>query len=182
MIRVTPGTKVPIANLTGPLITGPEGLQVGLMTVLKAEGYIYVYSNGEPENFVVGRAKLSNAFDATKYQFLKKTETWVTGIPKANDTSYGIQGYVRSSGQGSIMYSNYLKKYLLFTGAYGYYMNFYTSDTPYGPWSGRYILTVECGYEINVHPQFSPGGNHRILYISSGAQDGITMYKVEFKY
>ncbi|KAK0105074.1 hypothetical protein ONS96_004477 [Cadophora gregata f. sp. sojae] len=176
MIKVTLGLKVPIANRTGPLITGPGGLQVGLMTVLKAEGYVYVYSNGASSNFVVGRVKLRDAFDATKYEFLKKTGNWVTGIPKANDTSYGVQGHVMSNGQ----YSNYLKKYILFTGAYGYYMNFYTSDTPYGPWSGRYILTIQCGYGINVHPEFSPGGDHRVLYISSGAADGITMYKVEF--
>lgn len=101
MIKVTLRTKVPIANRTGPLITGPDSLQVGLMTVLKAEDYIYVYSNAEPKNFVVGRTKLSDAFDATKYEFLKKAGSWVMGIPKANDTSYGVQVYVRINGQVS---------------------------------------------------------------------------------
>ena len=80
------------------------------------------------------------------------------------------------------MYSNYLQKYMLFTGAYGTYMNFYTSDTPYGPWTGRNILAINTGYGINVHPQFSPGGDHRILYVSRGTQDGITMHRAEFKY
>ncbi|KAG4436532.1 hypothetical protein IFR05_007970 [Cadophora sp. M221] len=182
IIKVTLGSKVPLANRTGPLITGPDGIQVGIMTILNAEGYIYTYSNGGPSGLIIGRSKLGNAFDATKYEFLKTTGKWVPGIPKSNDMSYGVQGNVHSDGQGSIMYSNYFRKYMLFTGAYGYYMNFYTSDTPYGPWSGQYGVAGQVGYGVNVHLEFSPGGSHRVLYISSGAGDGIMMYKLEFKY
>ncbi|KAG4425307.1 hypothetical protein IFR04_001457 [Cadophora malorum] len=145
MIKVTLGTKVPNANRTGALITGPDGLQAGLMTVLKAEDYIYVYSNAEPENFVVGRARLSDAFDATKYEFLKKAGNW-----------------------GSIMYSHYFGNTCSLQARMGTYRNFYTSDTLYGPWNGRYILAINIGYGINVHPQFSPGGDHRIWNVSSG--------------
>ncbi|KAL5325306.1 hypothetical protein ACEPPN_006431 [Leptodophora sp. 'Broadleaf-Isolate-01'] len=182
MIKVTLGSNVPLANRNGPLITGADGIQVGIMTILNAEGYIYTYTNGGPSGLIIGRSKLQNAFDATKYEFLQTNGNWVTGIPKSNDMSYGVQGNVHSDGQGSIVYSNYFRKYMLFTGAYGYYMNYYTSDTPYGPWSGQYGLAGRVGYGVNVHPEFSPGGSHRVLFVSSGAGDGIMMYKLEFKY
>ena len=180
IIRVTLGEVQPIADRTGPLITGPDGLQVGLMTIMIAEGYLYTYSNGGPTGIIIGRVAVADAFDATKYEFLKTDGTWVQGIPKSTDMSYGIQGKIHSDGQGSIMWSNYFKKYLLFTCAFGQVMNFYTSDTPYGPWSDEYYLLQVPGYGVNVHPELSPDGNHQVLYISSGAENIITMYKIEF--
>lgn len=182
MIRVILGEEQPVANRTGPLVTGPDGLQVGLMTVLNAEGYIYTYSNGgtSPTGMVCGRAKLADAFDATKYEFQKTDGSWVLGIPSANDTSYGMQGPIHSDGQGSIMWNNYFKKYMLFVCAFGNDMNFYTSDTPYGPWSAEYGLLHVLGYGVNVHPMWSPGGSHKTIYISSGWANIITMYRVDF--
>ncbi|KAF8865582.1 hypothetical protein BDZ45DRAFT_668541 [Acephala macrosclerotiorum] len=102
MLRVTLGEEVPVVNWTRPLVTGPGGLQVWLMTVLNAEGYIYTYTNGGATGIVVGRALLVNGFDSSKYEFLKTDGTWVTGILSSNDTSYGCQGNVHSDGQGSI--------------------------------------------------------------------------------
>jgi len=96
--------------------------------------------------------------------------------------SYGVSGTVASNGQGSIMYSNYFKKYILFTGTMGWNMNFHTSDTPYGPWSDEYgIMTTHC-YGVNVHPEMSPDGDHKVLYVSSGIGNVITMYKLEFDF
>ncbi|KAL2062074.1 hypothetical protein VTL71DRAFT_6340 [Oculimacula yallundae] len=183
IIRVTLGDKVPIANRTGPLITGPDGIMMGITSVLAAEGYIYTYTNGGPNGLIVGRAPLSSAFDATAYEFRKTTGAWVPGIPTKSDMSYGVDGDVHSDGQGSVFFNNYLKKYMFFVGAYGYYMNFYTSATPYGPWSAEYTVASEVGYGINVHPEFSPNGDHSTLYVSSGAADGvIRMRKLVFKY
>ncbi len=135
IIKVVNGPMVPIATRTGPLVAGPEVINVGWMTILNAEGYIYTYSNGGATGIVVGRAKLADAFDATKYEFLKVDGTWSIGIPLLSDMSYGVQGAIHSDGQGSIMYNSYFKKYMLFTNAYEQFMNFYASDTPYGPWS-----------------------------------------------
>lgn len=108
------------------------------MTVLNAEGYIYTYTNGGATRIVFGRALLADAFDASKYEFLKIDGTRFIGIPSSNDTSYGCPGGdVLSNGQGSILYSSYFNKDLLFTDACGLFMNFYTSDTPYKPWVGQ---------------------------------------------
>lgn len=182
MIKVSLEEEMPVANRTGPLITGPDGLQVGLMTVMNAEGYIYTYSNGgtSPTGMVCGRAKLADAFDATKYEFQKTDGSWVEGIPKANDTNYSMQGPIHSDGQGSIMWNSYFQKYMLFVGTFGNDMNFYMSDTPYGPGSEEYGLLHVLRYGVNVHPQWSPGGNDKIIYISSGWANVITMYRVVF--
>ena len=188
IIHVTLGEEMPVANRTGPLVTGPDSLQVGLMTVLKAEGYVYVYSQGgsSPAGVVCGRAKISSAFDASAYEFQKTNGTWVQGIPMANDTSYGMSragGVIHSDNMGSIMWSNYFLKYMMFVCAYENDINFYLSDTPYGPWSEEYGLLHALGYAVGVHPQWSPGGDgsHKEIYISSGWQNVITMYKVNFK-
>jgi hypothetical protein len=187
MTRVRLGEEMPIANRTGPLIAGPDELQVGLMTIMKAKGYIYTYSQGgsSPTGLVCGRAKIADAFNASAYEFQKTNGSWVRGIPKANDTSYGMVregGEIHSDGAGSIMWSNYFHKYMLFVCAFGNDMNFYTSDTPYGPWSEEYGLLHVLGYGVSVHPEWSPrgDGSDREIYISSGWGNIITMYKVNF--
>ncbi|KAH7412838.1 hypothetical protein BKA64DRAFT_702953 [Cadophora sp. MPI-SDFR-AT-0126] len=188
IIRVTLGKNAPVAERVGPLVTGPDELQVGLMTIINAEGYIYTYSNAGLTGIVVGRAKLAEAFDASKYEFLRGDGRWVRGIPKRNDIGYGIQtigknqNKIHSNNQGSIMYNKYLRKYMLFTCMFGHATNFYMSETPYGPWTTEYrLLDNTPGYGINVHPEMSE--DHRVLYISSGTmQNVISMWKVEFGY
>ncbi|CAL3964017.1 unnamed protein product [Diplocarpon coronariae] len=182
------GEKAPVAERFGPLIAGPEALQVGLMTITRADGYIYTYSNGGPTGIVIGRAKLNEAFDASKYEFMRTDGQWVVGIPQQDDGGYGIQttgqeqGKIHSDGQGSIMYNRYLEKWMLFTCMYGWSANFYLSNTPYGPWSTQYTLLGETeGYGINVHPSMSE--DPRVLYLSSGtAENIITMWKIELGY
>lgn len=187
VIRVTLGEPQPVANRTGPLVAGPDSLQMGLMTIMKADGYIYTYSQGgsSPTGLVCGRSHISSAFDASAYEFQKTDGSWARGIPKANDTDYGMMrqgGVIHSDGAGSIFWSNYFRKYMLFVCAFGNDMNFYTSETPYGPWSEEYGLLHVLGYGVSVHPQWSPGGDSsdREIYISSGWGNVITMYKVNF--
>lgn len=182
IIQVALNGTWPVATRTGPLITDGTAIQVGLMTILNAEGYIYTYANNGPTGIVVGRALVANAFDATAYEFLQTSGAWVTGIPAADDTSYGVDGSITSDGQGSILFSNYFNKYMLFTGAYENFMSFYTSDTPYGPWSDAYSLATVPGYGVNIHPEFSPDGSHKTLYISSGINNIIEMHEINFNY
>ncbi|CZS91454.1 uncharacterized protein RCO7_07082 [Rhynchosporium graminicola] len=163
IIRVTLGTTVPIATRVGPLITGADGIQVGITSILAAEGYIYVYTNYGPNGLMVGRAKCASAFSASSYKFRTTFGSWVTGIPTtSNMNNYG--------------------SYMFFVGGYGYDMSFHTSDAPYGPWSDEYRVAEAVGYGIDVHLEFSPDGDHSVLYVSSGAADGITMRKIEFRY
>ena len=163
-------------------------VQLRDLTEYCAKGYIYTYSNAGLTGIVVGRAKIPEAFDASKYEFLRGDGRWVQGIPKRNDIGYGIQtigkeqNKIHSNGQGSIMYNQYLRKYMLFTCMFGHATNFYMSETPYGPWTTEYrLLDNTPGYGINVHPEMSE--DHRVLYISSGTmQNVISMWKVEFGY
>jgi len=194
IIRATLGEKMPIAERTGPLVTGPGAIQLGQMCILKAEGYIYTYSNGGAggkSGLVIGRAKIAEAFNPSAHEFLKTDGSWVKGIPRLDDTSYGIPGKtyvgtgskgIHSNGPGSIFFSNYFKKYIIFVCAYGNDINFHTSDTPYGPWSEEYRLIRNPGYAITVHPHWSPGGSHKEIYISSCHKNVITMFKVVFDF
>lgn len=189
--RVTLGEKVPVAERFGELATGPEGLQVGLMTCMKADGYLYMYTNAGPTGIVVGRTKVADAFKPETYSFLRLDGSWVPGIPAHKDTAYGIQtigqeqGKIHSDNQGSIMWNAYLGRYVLFTCMYGSSMNFYMSENPWGPWSQQYTLLETHGYGVNVHECFLREGEHggRVLYISSGSMGNvITMWRVEFGY
>ncbi|KAH7311042.1 hypothetical protein BKA65DRAFT_484831 [Rhexocercosporidium sp. MPI-PUGE-AT-0058] len=66
IIKITLGTQVPLANRLGPLFSGQDSIQTGLMTILNPKGYIYTYTNGGHTSLVIGRSRLHNAFDATK--------------------------------------------------------------------------------------------------------------------
>ncbi|TVY65638.1 hypothetical protein LSUE1_G006974 [Lachnellula suecica] len=187
MYRATLGDETPIGNRTGPLIAGPDALPVGIMTIMAAEGYVYTYTNKNgPDGIVVGRAVVADAFNPNAYEFLNLKGTWVQGIPSYADAklNYGVAGDVVpiSYGQGSAMWSNYLEKYMLFTGELGSAMMFYTSETPYGPFAGPYVIETVLGYGVNVHPFWSPDGSHKTLYISSGWNNTIHMYKLDFDY
>ncbi|KAF8852570.1 hypothetical protein BDZ45DRAFT_749457 [Acephala macrosclerotiorum] len=184
IFRATLGDELPIANRTGPLVTGPDAIEVGIMTVMNAEGYIYTYTNGGPTGIIVGRALVADAFDINAYEFLRLDNLWIKGVPNKLEASleYGVQGIVHSDGQGSIMWSNYFEKYILFTSSYGSTMMFSASDTPYGPWTGLYELENIPGYGVNVHPFWSPDGSHKTLYLSSGQNNIIHMYKLEFEF
>lgn len=46
----------------------------------------------------------------------------------------------------------------------------------------QYVLETIPGYGVNVHPFWSPDGSHKTLYVSSGVDNIIHMYKVEFDY
>ena len=96
-----------------------------------------MYSTGAGiwDSIIVRRVGISSTFDPSKYQFLKQTGEWDAKgvIPDTGDTSYGMAGKPVSNSQGSIMYNQYLGKYMLFYGTDGLYGGFYLCDTPIGP-------------------------------------------------
>lgn len=152
---VTLGDEFPTATRLGPLLTGADAVQIGLLAILPAEGYIYSYTVSG-QNVLVGRVGPSSAdaaFSASNYEFLSSDgKTWVPGIPStaeagnfnmvtSNPGGWGCAVY------GSVMYSNYFQQYMLFCDADELFFNFYTSDTPYGPWGEQYqILKDVPGY------------------------------------
>ncbi|TVY33186.1 hypothetical protein LOCC1_G007936 [Lachnellula occidentalis] len=190
MYRATLSSELPVGNRTGGLVAGPDALPVGIMTVMNAEGYVYTYTNKDGSGIVVGRAAVADAFEADAYEFLTLKGAWVKGIPSYADakSNYGLMGegdggvVTISYGQGSIMWSNYFKQYILFTGSYGSQMMFYASATPYGPFDGPYNIESIMGYGVNVHPFWSPDGSHQTLYVSSGWNNVINMYKLDFDF
>lgn len=187
---VTIGDDFPVATRLGPLLTDGSAVQVGLLAVLAAENYIYSYTVSG-SNVLVGRVRPANnaPFSADNYEFLSSDgQTWVPGIPSAADAGNfnmvtSQQGGWGCSVYGSAMYSNYFNQYMLFCDDYENFFNFYTSDTPYGPWSDQYqIIKGVQGYGSMVHPGYSPGGSNKVLYISQGPNTVFDVWKVTFGY
>ena len=188
---ITLGEDKPIATRRGPPLTGPDVVELGMLAILRAGDFIYIYSVGGPSKLLVTRVNASDdVFDKDKYQSLEynTTNTWTGGIPQPNTTEYGMVVHTLSGEfgcmvYGSVFYSNYFNKYIILCNAYMVATNMFTSDTPYGPWSDEYGLLRDFdGYGSMAHPSFSPHGSHKELYFSQGPNDGFNMFKVTFNY
>ena len=200
--RVTLGAKFPTATRSGPLITGPNAIQLGLLAILRDGNYVYTYSVGGPSGIIVGRVPSAGnaAFDASEHQFLiynsdaAAAPVWSAGgIPTKSDNRYGVQtaqgGGFGCGVYGSVFKSNYLNQYVLVCTAYTYFLNFYVSDNPWGPWSAQYqFLNNWHGYGSHAHPEFSPagkfnpGGSNKVMYISEGPNTAFNMFKITLNY
>ena len=198
VVSVTLGPNTPIATRLGPLLTGPSAIQLGLLAAISDSTYIYTYSAGGPSGLIVGRVPVSNdaAFTASNYQFLtynsnpSAAASWVSsGIPASSSNTYGMTSGSAGGGfgcgvYGSAFYNNYLNKYMLVCDADMWFMNFFIADNPWGPWSTQYQLLNGGweGYGTMAHPEFSPGGSHKELYVSQGPDGPFNMFKVTFDY
>ena len=193
---VTLGEDMPIATRVGPLLTGPNAIEMGILAILRDGGYIYIYSAGGPSRLIVTRVLASAyaIFDASQYQSLEygSDNVWSNTIPSANTTQYGMTTKQKNSkfsclNYGSIFYSNYFNKYIIICNIYMVATNMYVSDTPWGPWSSEYgLLRGWRGYGSMVHPWASSGeggaigGSHREVWFSQGPNTGFHMFRVDF--
>lgn len=190
---ITLGDTKPIATRIGPLLSGPNTIALGLLAILAADDYIYIYSTGGPSKLIVGRVPANDdVFDASKYSLLEADgTTWSTptgGIPETSFTTYAMKT-ANSSGQfgcdvyGSVFYSAYLQKYVMICTAYEWFVNMYVSATPEGPWSEEYGLLQgwRPGYGSHAHPEFSTDGQQS-FYFSQGPDGPFNMFKVSFKF
>lgn len=194
VVSVTLGADKPIAQRVGPLLTGPDSVALGLLAILRDGNYVYTYSEGGPSNVVVGRVPADDSvFDATKYEFLQHgtSDTWASGIPSRSDNTFGATtinpgGKFGCAVYGSVFYNSYLKKYIILCNIYMSFVNMYTSDTPYGPWSAEYGITssgndglLSGSYGSHAHPEF---GNGKEWYFSIGPNSVFQVFKVTFDY
>lgn len=199
IVAVTLGSDKPIASRVGPLLTGPESVQLGLMAIINAGGYIYNYNQQGPfGNILVGRVKADqSAFDAQNYEYLifpsnsTSATQWIRGIPAAKDAAnYGMRtsestGRFTCGQYGSVTWSIYFSKYMLMCNLYLNFTFFYLADNPWGPWNGGYKLLSDSGwlgYGVDAHPQWSPRGKENVLYFSQGPNGPFNMFKVTFNY
>ena len=172
---VTLGDNMPIATRMGPLLTGPDAIQMGLLAIISADNYIYTYSIGGPSNIIVGRvaADGTSPFAASEYEFLAQgsSTTWVPGIPEASTTTVGATtdqpGGFGCAVYGSVFFSNYLNQYVILCNIDLSYVNMYTSDTPYGPWSAEYQVMnaatnpeMAGSYGSMAHPEYVESQNY----------------------
>ena len=190
VVSVTLGQNRPIATRIGPLLGGPSSIQLGLLAIMSARGYIFTYSIGGPSNIIVGRVKANDdVFDASKYEYLSAADhkTWIKpgAVPDSSSASkYGMQtanpsGSFGCAVYGSVFFSDYLGKYVILCNIYEYWVNMYVADTPHGPWSAEYgIQGGVMGYGSMAHPEF--GTNP--LYFSIGPDGPFHMYKLTLKY
>ena len=187
---VTLGEDRPLATRLGPLLTGPGVVEMGMLAILRADNYIYIYSQGGPSQLLVTRVIASDdVFDIANYESLEYgTNSWSSAIPDRNTTLYGMinanpDGQFGCSVYGSVFFNNHLGKYLIICNIDMSWTNMYTSDTPWGPWSEEYgLLHGWTGYGSMAHPEYSPYGNHREFYFSQGPNDQFNMFKVTFDY
>lgn len=192
---VTLGDDRPVATRVGPLLTGPHAIMLGLLAILRVDDYIYVYSGGGPSHTTVGRVNASDdVFDADKYEFLKfgTNDTWISGIP--SNTTKEVGAMIENNEEadlcgvwGSVVYNNYLNKYIMLCGHYSETVDMYTSNTPWGPWRGSYQIAgggnFSGSYGMMMHPEYSPSGkSHKSWYFSLGPNWEFNMYKVTFDY
>lgn len=199
IVAVTLGSEKPIAQRVGPLLTGPDSVQLGLLAIINAGGYIYNYNQQGPfGNILVGRVKADeHAFDAQNYEYLifppdsTTAAQWVQGIPKSNDAAnYGMRtsestGRFTCSQYGSVTWSEYFSKYMLMCNLYLNFTFFYLADDPWGPWTAGYKLLSDSGwlgYGVNAHPHWSQRGKENELYFSQGPNGPFNMFKVTFHY
>ena len=99
-VSVTLGPSKPIVQRVGPLPTGPDFVQLGLLTILDSGEYIYNYNQQGPfGNILLSRVKAGKAaLDAQEYEYLSfppdstTDPERVAGILDAKDAgSYGIR-------------------------------------------------------------------------------------------
>ena len=186
---VTVDDDFPTATRIGDLLTDDSAVQIGLLAILADGGYIYSYTVSGT-SVLVGRVSATNdaPFTASNYEFLSTEGTWVPGIPSAADAGNfnmvtSQQGGWGCGVYGSVISSNYFNKYMLFCDADEFFFNFYVSDTPSGPWSDQYqIIKGVQGYGSMVHPEYSPDGSHKSLYVSQGPNTVFNVWKVTFDY
>jgi hypothetical protein len=199
VVAVTIGPTKPIGKRVGPLLTGPESVQLGLMSIIQADGYIYNYNQQGPfGNILVGRVEAGEAaFDAQQYEYLvfpsdsTTAPKWIPGIPAAQDAaSYGMRtsestGRFTCSQYGSVTWSKYFSKYMLMCNLYLNFTFFYLAENPWGPWTGGFQLLSDSGwlgYGVDAHPQWSARGKENELYFSQGPNGPLNMFKLTFYY
>ena len=200
IVAVTLGKDKPIGTRLGPAFTGADAIFMAGHSIIKADGWIYIYTspNWWPGQMVVGRVKANfeAANDASQYEYLTfassntsntSKHVWLPGVPtKANVTEYGMtaaDGLFYCTTFGSIFWNNYLKKYMMMCNTWMSNAWFLLADKPYGPWSTNYHLFGGIwGYAIDAHPEYSPNGDHRTLYFSQSPNCNFTTFRVDFKY
>ena len=197
VVAVTLGDTQPIATRLGPLLTGADSVQLGLLAIMRVDEYIYNYNQQGPTgNIIVGRVEAGDAaFDPGRYEYLTfgtvNTPTWIPGIPSTtNVTSYGMRsadygGRFACQQYGSVFWNNYFGRYMLMCTLYMDFTFFYLASNPWGPWSTGYKLLDKSGrpgYGVSAHPSYSPGNDHRELYFSQGPNGPFNMFRVTFYY
>jgi hypothetical protein len=199
VVAVTLGSNKSVAQRVGPLLTGPESVQMGLLAIIDAGGYIYNYNQQGPfGNILVGRVKAGEAsFDAKEYDYLAfpanstTAPEWIAGIPDAKDAgSYGMRSSETTGrficGQyGSVTWSEYFSKYMLMCNLFLNFAFFYLADDPSGPWTGGFKILSDSGwlgYGVDAHPQWSPRGKENELYFSQGPNGPFNIFKPTFDY
>ncbi|KIW14987.1 hypothetical protein PV08_07774 [Exophiala spinifera] len=194
---VTLGEDRPIATRVGPLLTGTEAAYLGMLAIMRDGDYIYHYSGGGPSNIRISRVPASDdVFDITKYESLKAdTEnTWIPGVPMLGSMETGATTsnpggkFACGGAWGSVVYNNYLAKYIMLCGEYMVSTNMHLADTPWGPWGPAYTIAsggnLTGSYGTMMHPEYSPlaDGGDRSWYFSIGPNDKFYMYRVDFDY
>ena len=196
VVLVTLGSTQPVATRVGPLLTGPQSVQMGLVAIMRDGNYIYNYNQeGGFGNILVGRvpATQSAVLDPTQYEYLvypsslNAAPQWVKGIPNKTDAAkYGMitketSGRFTCEQYGSVFWHDGINKYMLMCPLYMSWTFFYLADKPYGPWSIGYKILSMRGYGVHAHPQFTPKGS-KDLYFSQGPNGPFNMFKLTINY
>lgn len=191
---ITLGPTKPIGTRVGPLLTGPDAIQLGLGGILRVGEYIYTYSLGVPSNVIVGRVRADDSvFSNASHEFLlhNSNSTWISGVltPLAKNigaTTANKNGQFGCGLYGSVMYNSHLDRYIMLCGAWESWVMMYVSETPWGPWSAEYLLMdyqhdewVEGSWGPMLRPEYGDGEE---VYMSIGPGTKFNVFRIWFGY
>ena len=150
---------------------------MGMLAILRAGDYIYLYSAGGPSRLIVTRVHASDdTFDASNYETLDygADNVWSASIRAPQSEKYSMMTASRNRKfgcmvYGSVYYSNHFNNYIVTCNVYMIAANMYVSDSPRGPWSEDLrLLRGRTGYGRMVHPMYS---TEEALRRSTSAKD-----------
>lgn len=145
---LSPGAGLAVVDISSgtPVCTRPFGINTwgadepnwGQLSMLLGEdGYIYSYANGNNQQVVLTRVEPANAFDLGSYQYYHGGVAEFTSdriyLANLTDTSPESLGAF-TANQGSIIYSQYYKRYIMFSSYPNSYIYARTAPNPWGPW------------------------------------------------
>merc|ERR1711939_1234797 len=158
----------------------------GTWTTIPSSQQLHSATDAGPLSFITAPGQTQTTSDiataSSLAEVLKSNTTKEVGAMIENNEEADLCGV-----WGSVVYNNYLNKYIMLCGHYSETVDMYTSSTPWGPWRGSYQIAgggnFSGSYGMMMHPEYSPSGkSHKSWYFSLGPNWEFNMYKVTFDY
>lgn len=138
--------------------------------------YIYGRRSGRKDGIVVGRVKQNEFESFDSYEYLigydsKKEGIWMKGsqgLKYINEHEEQCSIVPKPCANMTVMYNNYLNKWLLLYYKPGQNIVMHTSDTPYGPYTQNYEVLIGLDYPFPKGKYIYGCNSHEYLCLENG--------------